>query len=291
MSETPAGRPEPAPGVPTSAAPALAPAARAALAAPAAAAPAPALAMRGLYKRFGATVAVAGLDLDIPVGSFYGIVGPNGAGKTTTLSMATGLLTPDFGAVWVHGVNLWLEPQRAKPMLGILPDGLRLFDRLTGAELISYSGLLRGMDPDVVRSRRDDLIAALDLTGAAGTLVADYSAGMTKKITLACALVHAPSVLVLDEPFEAVDPISAQGIRRILRTFVDVGGTVVMSSHVMALVEQVCDRVAVVAAGRVIASGTLDEVRGGMGLERRFVDLLGLEDINQDLSWLRPSSG
>jgi len=271
MSETPAGRPEPAPGVLTSAAPALA--------------------MRGLYKRFGATVAVAGLDLDIPVGSFYGIVGPNGAGKTTTLSMATGLLTPDFGAVWVHGVNLWLEPQRAKPMLGILPDGLRLFDRLTGAELISYSGLLRGMDPDVVRSRRDDLIAALDLTGAAGTLVADYSAGMTKKITLACALVHAPSVLVLDEPFEAVDPISAQGIRRILRTFVDVGGTVVMSSHVMALVEQVCDRVAVVAAGRVIASGTLDEVRGGMGLERRFVDLLGLEDINQDLSWLRPSSG
>ncbi len=271
MSETPAGRPEPAPGVQSSAAPALA--------------------MRGLYKRFGATVAVAGLDLDIPVGSFYGIVGPNGAGKTTTLSMATGLLTPDYGAVWVHGVNLWLEPHRAKPMLGILPDGLRLFDRLTGAELISYSGLLRGMDPDVVRSRRDDLIAALDLAGAAGTLVADYSAGMTKKITLACALVHAPSVLVLDEPFEAVDPISAQGIRRILRSFVDVGGTVVMSSHVMALVEQVCDRVAVVAAGRVIASGTLDEVRGGMGLERRFVDLLGLEDINQDLSWLRPSSG
>jgi ABC-2 type transport system ATP-binding protein len=146
------------------------------------------------------------------------------------------------------------------------------------------------MDPDVVRGRRDDLIAALDLGAAGGTLVADYSAGMTKKITLACALVHAPSVLVLDEPFEAVDPISAQAIRRILNTFVEVGGTVVMSSHVMSLVEQVCDRVAVVAAGRVIAAGTLDEVRGGMGLERRFVDLLGVEDINQDLSWLRPSS-
>ena len=270
MSESPAGLPEPAPGVPASAPPALA--------------------MRGLYKRFGATIAVAGLDLDIPVGSFYGIVGPNGAGKTTTLSMATGLLTPDHGAVHVHGVDLWADPRRAKPMLGILPDGLRLFDRLTGAELISYAGLLRGMDPDVVRGRRDDLIAALDLGAAGGTLVADYSAGMTKKITLACALVHAPSVLVLDEPFEAVDPISAQAIRRILNTFVEVGGTVVMSSHVMSLVEQVCDRVAVVAAGRVIAAGTLDEVRSGMGLERRFVDLLGVEDIDQDLSWLRPSS-
>src|SRR5450830_823892 len=250
-----------------------------------------ALSLRGLFKRFGATIAVAGLDLDIPASSFYGIVGPNGAGKTTTLSMATGLLTPDAGTVHVHGVNLWVDPHRAKPMLGILPDGLRLFDRLTGAELISYSGLLRGMDPDVVRARRDDLIAALDLASASGMLVADYSAGMTKKITLACALVHAPSVLVLDEPFEAVDPISAQAIRRILNTFVEVGGTVVMSSHVMALVEQVCDRVAVVAAGRVLAAGTLDEVRGGMGLERRFVDLLGVEDINQDLSWLRPSSG
>ncbi len=279
MSESPAGLPEPAPGVPASAP-----------AAPAPAPPAPALAMRGLYKRFGATIAVAGLDLDIPVGSFYGIVGPNGAGKTTTLSMATGLLTPDHGTVHVHGVDLWADPRRAKPMLGILPDGLRLFDRLTGAELISYAGLLRGMDPDVVRGRRDDLIAALDLGAAGGTLVADYSAGMTKKITLACALVHAPSVLVLDEPFEAVDPISAQAIRRILNTFVEVGGTVVMSSHVMSLVEQVCDRVAVVAAGRVVAAGTLDEVRGGVALERRFVDLIGVEDINQDLSWLRPSS-
>ena len=186
-------------------------------------APAPALALRGLAKRFGATIAVAGLDLDIPVGSFYGVVGPNGAGKTTTLSMATGLLVPDAGTAHVHGVDVWAHPAQAAPLLGVLPDGLRLFDRLTGPELISYAGLLRGMDAEVIAGRRDDLVAALDLGGAGAVLVADYSAGMTKKIALACALVHAPRVLVLDEPFEAVDPVSAAGIRDILQQFVAVG--------------------------------------------------------------------
>lgn len=237
--------------------------------------PLPAISLRALTKRFGATLAVDAIDLDIPSGSFYGVVGPNGAGKTTTLSMATGLLTPDAGTARIHGIDLWAEPEAAKPMLGVLPDGLYSFDRLTGAELISYAGLLRGLDRETVRARRDDLLAALDLEGAGRTLVTDYSAGMTKKIALACALVHAPRVLVLDEPFEAVDPVSAGAIRRILIAFVDSGGTVVMSSHVMALVERLCDRVAVVARGRVLAEGTLDEVRGGRELEERFVDLIG----------------
>lgn len=251
---------------------------------------APALSLRGLAKRFGATIAVAGLDLDIPAGSFYGVVGPNGAGKTTTLSMATGLLVPDAGTAHVHGVDVWAESERAAPLLGILPDGLRLFDRLTGPELISYVGLLRGMDRHVIAARRDDLTDALDLDQAGATLVTDYSAGMTKKVALACALVHAPKVLVLDEPFEAVDPVSAAGIRRILQQFVAAGGTVVMSSHVMALVEQLCDHVAVVGAGRVIAAGTLDEVRAGQDLEGRFVGLLGGQRDRPELSWLRPSS-
>jgi ABC-2 type transport system ATP-binding protein len=248
-----------------------------------------ALALRGLRKRFGATIAVDGLDLDIPSGSFYGIVGPNGAGKTTTLSMATGLLTPDAGTVLVHGVDLWAEPERAKPMLGVLPDGLRTFDRLTGAELISYAGLLRGMKPATVEERRDDLLAALDLDSASRTLVADFSAGMTKKIALACALVHAPRVLVLDEPFEAVDPISAKAIRRILQDFTATGGTVVMSSHVMALVERVCDNVAIVGHGRILAHGTLEEVSGGEDLEERFVALVGDTSEQRDLAWLRQS--
>jgi ABC-2 type transport system ATP-binding protein len=248
-----------------------------------------AIALRGLTKRFGSLVAVDAIDLDIPAGSFYGVVGPNGAGKTTTLSMATGLLTPDAGTVHVHGVNLWLHPAVAKPMLGVLPDGLHSFDRLTGAELISYAGLLRGMDKDVVRERRDDLLAALDLGGSAKTLVTDFSAGMTKKISLACALVHAPRVLVLDEPFEAVDPVSAGAIRRILGAFVDSGGTVVMSSHVMALVERLCDYVAVVGHGRVLAAGGIDEVRGGQDLEDRFVGLVGDVREQRDLAWLRQS--
>lgn len=248
-----------------------------------------ALSLRGLTKRFGATLAVDGIDLDIPTHSFYGVVGPNGAGKTTTLSMATGLLQPDAGAVTVHGVDLWSRPDEAKPMIGVLPDGLHTFDRLTGAELISYAGLLRGMPRDVVRERRDDLLAALDLDTAGSTLVTDFSAGMTKKIGLACALVHAPRVLVLDEPFEAVDPVSAGAIRRILRSFVDSGGTVVLSSHVMALVERMCDHVAVVGAGRILAAGTVDDVRGGVDLEERFVGLVGGETDARDLTWLRQS--
>lgn len=248
-----------------------------------------ALSLRGLHKRFGATIAVDGLDLDIPAGSFYGLVGPNGAGKTTTLSMATGLLTPDAGTVLVHGVDLWAEPARAKPMLGVLPDGLRTFDRLTGAELISYAGLLRGMDPDTVEARRDDLLAALDLDASSRTLVTDFSAGMTKKVMLACALVHAPRLLLLDEPFEAVDPVSAGGIRRILGAFVASGGTVVMSSHVMALVERVCDHVAIIGAGCVLAHGTLDDVRSGVSLEERFVELIGDKSDRRDLTWLRQS--
>ncbi len=249
----------------------------------------PALTLAGLRKVFGATVAVDRVDLEIPQGSFYGVVGPNGAGKTTTLSMATGLLVPDAGTVHVHGVDLWRDPEAAKPLLGVLPDGLHSFDRLTGSELISYAGLLRGMHRDVVEQRRDDLLAALDLDSAGRTLVSDYSAGMTKKVALACALVHAPRVLVLDEPFEAVDPVSAGAIRRILASFVEGGGTVVMSSHVMALVERLCDRVAIVGSGRVLAHGTLDEVRAGADLEERFVALVGDVADQRDLTWLRRS--
>ena len=176
-------------------------------------------------------------------------------------------------------------------MLVVLPEGLRTFYRLTGAELISYAGLLRGMEPDVVRERRDDLLAALDLTGAAGVLVADYSAGMTKKISIACALIHAPRLLVLDEPFEGVDPISTSTIRQILEGYAVSWGTVILSSHVMDLVQRLCDRVAIVAAGRIRAVGTLDEVRSGMTLEERFVHLVGGQtDVVEALAWLRSSS-
>ncbi|WP_088318169.1 ABC transporter ATP-binding protein [Kineosporia sp. R_H_3] len=246
-----------------------------------------ALQLRGLAKRFGDVRAVDGLDLDVPRGSFFGLVGPNGAGKTTTLSMATGLVRPDAGTVSVLGTDLWSDPTAAKRLLGVLPDGVRLFDRLTGRELVTYHGLLRGLDRVVVRDRTEQLLAALGLDTSADGLVVDYSAGMTKKIALACALVHAPRLLLLDEPFEAVDPVSAGTIRAILHQVVDGGGTVVLSSHVMELVERLCDHVAVVHAGRVVAAGPLDEVRAGGTLEERFVDLVGAPDRMQDLTWLR----
>ncbi|MFP3467053.1 ABC transporter ATP-binding protein [Leifsonia sp. SIMBA_070] len=248
-----------------------------------------AIRIRGLHRRFGDKIAVDGIDLDVPSGSFYGLVGPNGAGKTTTLGMATGLLRPDAGEVLIHGVDMWRQPLVAKAMIGVLSDGVRLFDRLTGQQLVEYAGLLSGMDRPTAQQRTADLLQLLDLQTAGGTLVVDYSAGMTKKIALAAAMVHAPRVLVLDEPFESVDPVSAANIREILRTYVQGGGTVVVSSHVMDLVERMCDHVAVITAGRVVAAGSVDDVRAGSTLEDRFVELVGGRRVGEGPEWLRHS--
>lgn len=250
----------------------------------------PAIEIRGLTKAFGQKVAVDRINLDIPSGSFYGLVGRNGAGKTTTISMVTGMLKPNEGTAYVRGIDMWTDPLKAKAHLGVLPDGVHLFDKLTGEQLITYSGYLHGIDKETVASRVKDLLTAMDLTDAAGRAVADYSAGMTKKIALAAALVHAPSVLILDEPFEAVDPVSAANIQDILRGFVASGGTVIISSHVMDLVQRLCDHVAVMDSGRILAAGTVDEVRAGMSLEERFVQLVGGRTSSEGLSWLGTSS-
>ncbi|MEV4491309.1 ABC transporter ATP-binding protein [Micromonospora coxensis] len=247
----------------------------------------PALALRGLAKAFDGKVAVAGVDLDVPAGSFYGLLGPNGAGKTTTLSMAVGLLRPDHGGAWVLGHDVWGDPVEAKRLLGVMPDGVRLFDRLTGAELLAYHGLLRGMDPAVVDQRAAELLDVLALTDAGRTLVVDYSAGMKKKIGLACALLHGPRLLVLDEPFEAVDPVSAALIRDILHRYVVGGGTVVFSSHVMEVVERLCSHVAILAGGTIKRVGALDEVRGDRSLEEVFVEVVGGRTATgEELAWL-----
>jgi len=246
-----------------------------------------ALALRGLVKRFDTKVAVSGLNLDVPVGSFYGLLGPNGAGKTTTLSMAVGLLRPDSGSAWVLGHDVWAGPLQAKQLLGVMPDGVRLFDRLTGAELLAYHGLLRGMDPAVVDQRARELLDVLALADAGRTLVVDYSAGMKKKIALACALVHGPRLLVLDEPFEAVDPVSAALIREILQRYVGSGGTVIFSSHVLDVVERLCTHVAILAGGIIQRAGTLDEVRGDRSLEEVFVEVVGGRTATgEELAWL-----
>jgi ABC-2 type transport system ATP-binding protein len=246
-----------------------------------------ALAMRGLVKQFDGVYAVNGVDLDVPAGSFFGLLGPNGAGKTTSLSMSVGLLRPTQGKAYVLGHDVWADPVQAKRLLGVLPDGVRMFDRLSGSELLGYQGLLRGMAPGVIDQRAMELLDVFGLTDAGRTLVVDYSAGMKKKIGLACALLHAPRVLVLDEPFEAVDPISAATIRDILQRYVAGGGTVVFSSHVLELVERLCTHVAILTEGRIKAVGTLDEVRGGRSLEDVFVSTVGGRvSTGEELSWL-----
>ncbi|RDI51829.1 ABC transporter ATP-binding protein [Nocardia mexicana] len=246
-----------------------------------------ALQLSGLYKRFGGPWVVDGVGLTVPPGSFFGLVGPNGAGKTTTLSMAVGLLRPDAGESHIYGFDVWADPVRAKTIVGVLPDGLALPERLTGRELLTYTGLLRGMPAATVAERAQELLTVLELTGAENTLVVDYSAGMRKKIGLATALLHAPKLLVLDEPFEAVDPVSAGTIRTILQRFVTAGGSVVLSSHVMALVENLCDRLAVIHRGQVVSAGTVAEVRGDGTLEEAFVRLVGGRVGGEEgLSWL-----
>jgi ABC-2 type transport system ATP-binding protein len=245
------------------------------------------MALRGLVKRFDTNLAVAGLDLDVPAGSFYGLLGPNGAGKTTTLSMAVGLLRPDAGHATVLGYDVWADPAAAKRLLGVLPDGLRMFDRLSGAELLAYHGLLRGMDAATVDQRSHELLEVLELGTGNRTLVVDYSAGMKKKIGLACALLHGPRLLVLDEPFEAVDPVSAALIRDILHRYVAGGGTVVFSSHVMAVVERLCSHVAILAQGVIRVHGTLASVRGDRSLEDVFVQVVGGRTATgSELAWL-----
>ena len=250
----------------------------------------PALRLRSVTKTFGEVRAVDGIDLTVPAGSFYGLVGPNGAGKTTTLSIIAGLLRSDGGTVEINGIDAARQSRAAKKLIGVLPDRLRTFDRLTGRQLLSYYGALRGLPAPVVESRAADLARAFDLVEALGRPVSDYSAGMTKKVMLAGAMIHSPRLLVLDEPFEAVDPVSSAVILDILRAYVDHGGTVILSSHGMELVERVCSRVAVIVSGQVLAEGTIDEVRGGSTLEERFLELAGgLGDV-EGLEWLHTFS-
>ena len=246
-----------------------------------------ALDIRGLVKTFGQFRAVDGLDLTVRAGTCHGMVGPNGAGKSTTLGMAVGLITPDAGTISLLGHDVATEKDAARKVLGVLPEGLVLPERLTGAELLRYTAGLRGLAPAVARERTGALIDVLGLAKGAGTPLADCSTGTRKKIGLAQALLHGPRLLVLDEPFEAVDPVSAAAIRGVLRNFVAGGGTVVLSTHSMLLVEQMCDEVTVVHRGKVVAAGPVAEVAAGGTLEDRFVSLVGADLSSAPrLDWL-----
>ncbi|MEV4752344.1 ABC transporter ATP-binding protein [Streptosporangium sp. NPDC049248] len=244
----------------------------------------PAIEVADLTQRFGTVLAVDRLSLSIPPGMFYGIVGPNGAGKTTTLTAVCGLRQPTSGTVRIAGHDLRTEREAALAQLGVMMDGLSLPERLTATEVLRYSAGLRGLD-DGWRARARDLLEILGLDAVPRTLIVEYSTGMRKKIGLALALLHLPRVLVLDEPFEAIDPVSARSIEQVLKQYVDVGGTVVLSSHIMDFVERNCRRVAVVAGGRMLVEGAVEEVAAGATLNERFVELVGADPV-RPLGWL-----
>jgi len=245
---------------------------------------------QGLVKRFGDKTAVDHLDLQVPIGSWFGVVGPNGAGKTTTIRMIVGLLRPDEGNVMVNGMTVWPDPTEVKRNIGVLPDDLRLFERLSGAELLLYIGLLRELPRELVLSRSEQLLDVLGLDNSRHDLVADYSTGMRKKVALAVALLHAPAVLLLDEPFESVDPLSSRIIVEVLEQYRANGGTVLFSSHVMDTVERLCDHVAIVANGKAIRSGSIETVTedGSRRLEDVFIRALGMDgsEAGESLDWL-----
>ncbi len=245
------------------------------------------LRIAGLTKWFGDTLALNTLTLDVPVGSCFGLVGPNGSGKSTTLRSVIGLVRPDAGTIQVCGHDIATDLQQARAMIGVVLDPLQLFERLTAREFLTTMGELRQLDPELVAERSDQLFDTLQLADDADRQIAGYSHGMRKKTALAAAVLHRPRLLLLDEPFEGVDPVSARTMRSMLDRFRAGGGTVVFSSHVMDLVERLCDYVAVIHDGGVVASGRTDELRNGRRLEDAFIDVVGASDVDHEaLAWL-----
>jgi len=247
----------------------------------------------GLTRTFGEKRAVDGLTLIVRRGEFFGFLGRNGAGKSTTIKMLVGLLRPTSGLAYVGGVNVWAEPLRAKSVMGVLPEQLNLYERLSGRELVEFAGAMYDIPRAEARRRTAALLDALLLGADADKLVVDYSVGMRKKVALAAALIHRPQALFLDEPFEGVDPVSSRVIRDILRELTASGVTIFFSSHIMEVVEKLCTRVGVIENGRLVAEGTLAELRQRAGegadaaLEDVFLQLVGAAPHEGSLEWLR----
>ena len=256
----------------------------------------PAIITQGLTRTFGPKIAVNALNLVVRRGEFFGFLGPNGAGKSTTIKLMVGLLRPTAGHVWVGGVDVWRDPLTARSLMGVLPEQLNLYERLTGREFLTFAGHMYGLSKQEVQHRSENLLAILTLASDADKLVVDYSVGMRKKIALAAALIHRPQVLFLDEPFEGIDPISSRVIRNILRELTDTGVTIFFSSHIMEVVERLCSRVGIINQGQLVAEGTLQELRERNGQDGHTQDNATLEDIflqvvgaaqgGGNLSWL-----
>ena len=254
----------------------------------------PAVWARNLSRDFGKNRAVDKLDLAIAPGEFYGLLGPNGAGKTTSIKMIVGLLRPTEGTAGIGEFDTWTSPIEVKRRIGVLPEEFNLYERLTGAELLDFTAALHGLPRELAAERRKELIELLDLEEAASRIIADYSRGMKKKVALAAAIIHAPDVLFLDEPFEGVDAVSARLIRTLLKRYTQSGATVVFSSHVMALVERLCTRIGIMTAGTLVVEATPGELRDRFdvgSMEDAFLKAVGAAETDSGLEWLRASSG
>jgi ABC-2 type transport system ATP-binding protein len=244
---------------------------------------------KGLKKVFGDLVAVDDLDIAVPSGSFYGFLGPNGAGKSTTIKCLTGLLRPTAGKFRILDMDPIADPVAVKQKVGVVPEDLALFDRLSGGETLAFVGQVYGLDAPSLRDRSAELLELMDLGQAAGDLVADYSHGMRKKLALAAALLPAPRLLFLDEPFEGIDAVASRQIKNLLAEYVKGGGTVFLTSHILEIVDRLCDHIGVIHKSRLVAEGPIAELRGAGGktLEEIFLDLIGAEDAAApSLDWL-----
>ena len=252
-----------------------------------------AIVTRDLVRLFGQKAAVNHLNLTVNRGEFFGFLGPNGAGKSTTIKMMVGLLRPTSGSVWVGGVNVWKDPVQARSLMGVLPEYLNIYERLSGREFLVFAGHMYSVPGADIPRRAEELLQVLTLADDADKLIVDYSVGMRKKIALAAALIHRPEVLFLDEPFEGIDPVSSRVIRDILHDLTQHGTTIFFSSHIMEVVERLCTRVGIINQGTLVAEGTLQELRERASgadkdatLEDIFLNVVGAQNENHNLSWL-----
>jgi ABC-2 type transport system ATP-binding protein len=246
----------------------------------------PALELQSLTKRFGDKTAVDNLSFTLEPGAFLGLLGRNGAGKSTTLKMVTGLLKPTTGRIHLLGIDLAADPIAVKRQIGAMPEDMALLDMLTGPQYLRFVGRMYGMPDALIDGRREELFDKLDLAVAPKLLLADYSFGMKKKVALCAALIHAPRMVFLDEPFEGIDPVTSRTIKDILHSLQQSGVTLVLTSHILEVVEKLCPLIAILDEGRLKGFGPLEELRrGGESLEQLFVDLVGGAQKG-DLSWL-----
>ena len=251
-----------------------------------------------LTRRFGNLVAVDGIDLQVTAGQFFGFLGPNGAGKSTTIKMLTGLLAPSAGRVNLLGMDFATYPVEVKRLIGVVPEGMGLFERLTGSDYLRFVGRMYGLDQTTTEQRAHELLEFMQLADRPKTMIVDYSHGMQKKLALAAAVIHGPRILFLDEPFEGVDALAAGALKALLGRMTERGVTIFLTSHVMEIVERLCSHIAIIHKGHLVAQGSLEELRAGIPgeaggkstLEQIFLSIVGQhgsESQLDELSWLK----